>query len=200
VVSAEPVEGGLALALGDGTVLRVGLAVVGIGIRPDTRLAAAAGLAVDDGILVDDRCRSSDPRIFAAGDVARFGTRWCAGPVRLENWRHALDQGEVAGASAAGGNLAYGAVPSFWSDQYELRLQGVGWPDGLAAPVIRRSLGADRFLDFHLLDGRLRYAVGIGAGREIAIARRLIERRAPLDPLLLVDATKPLQALLRSGA
>src|SRR4029453_4034015 len=79
----------------------------------------------DEGVVVDERCRTSDPVIFAAGDVVRFpGPQ---GLVRLENWRHALDQGAVAGRNAAGADEVYSPVPSFWSEQYDLYIQGVGW-------------------------------------------------------------------------
>jgi NADPH-dependent 2,4-dienoyl-CoA reductase/sulfur reductase-like enzyme len=194
--SASPVEGGIALETSDGRVINAGLVIVGIGIRPDVALAAAAGLAVDEGVLVDAHCRTADPAIYAAGDVAQFRTEWCALPVRLENWRHALQQGQVAGTNAAGGDVAYRTVPSFWSDQYELMLQGVGWPDGLAGSPLRRSLDANQAMEFYLSDGQLRYAVGVGMAREFAAARRLIERRAVIDPAALADAGVPLQSLL----
>ena len=75
---------------------------------------------------MDEHCRTSDPSIFAAGDVVRFPGPH--GPVRLENWRHAQDQGAVAGRNAAGASETYQTVPSFWSEQYDLYIQGVGWP------------------------------------------------------------------------
>ena len=102
------------------------LVVVGTGVKPNDSLAAAAGLATDNGIIVDEHCRTSDPAIFAAGDAVRFPAPH--GLVRLENWRHALDQGAVAGRNAAGASETYRTVPSFWSEQYDLYIQGVGWP------------------------------------------------------------------------
>ncbi|MEQ9642115.1 MAG: FAD-dependent oxidoreductase [Alphaproteobacteria bacterium] len=190
----------LALSLGDGETLSADLVVVGIGIQPDTALAEATGLAVARGIVVDATCRSADSAIFAAGDVARFRTLWCDGPVALENWRHALDQGEAAGINAAGGDATYAAVPSFWSDQYEVRLQGVGWADGLETPAVRRALAKDGAIEFHLRDGQVRYAVGIGASREIAIAKRLIERRIAVQAEALADPGVALAGLLRASA
>jgi NADPH-dependent 2,4-dienoyl-CoA reductase/sulfur reductase-like enzyme len=197
IAAASPAGGGLALRLSDGHVLEASLVVVGIGARPDIDLAATAGLPVAEGILVDDHCRTADPAIFAAGDAAQFRTRWCADPTRLENWRHALDQGQVAGINAAGGEAVYESVPSFWSDQYELMLQGAGWPDGLVLPPLRRILGEGRLLEFHVRDGRVRYAVGIGVAREINIVRRLVERQVAVTPQALTDPAVPLQGLLR---
>lgn len=198
VDSVATTNGGILMDLTDGSTTSADLVVVGIGVLPDMRLAEEAGLAVDDGVLVDECCRSSDPAVFAAGDVARFATPWCKEAVRLENWRHALEQGEVAGINAAGGSRVYASVPTFWSDQYDLTLQGVGWPDGVAIPSITRTFGTGGQIDFHVAGGCLRYAVGIGAAREIAVARRLIDRKVPVDPAMLADPAINLQSLLRT--
>ena len=120
------VDGTLALELDSGDIVVADLVVVGTGVKPDETLAAAAGLAVQDGIVVDEQCRTSDPHIFAAGDATRFPGP--EGLVRLENWKHAQDHGVVAGQNAAGASEAYRMVPSFWSEQYDLYIQGVGWP------------------------------------------------------------------------
>lgn len=198
IVSARHTRNDMDLRLADGTAIEADLVVVGIGTLPATDLAAAAGLAVGEGILVDEECRTSDPFVFAAGDVAQFRTPWCAEPARLENWRHALDQGQVAGINAAGGKVSYGGVPSFWSDQRDLKLQGVGWPDGLGAAPIRRIADGGRLIEFHLRDGCVRYATGVGMPREIGIVRRLIERKIRVTPQMLSDPAVSLQGLLRS--
>jgi len=198
IAAASASKEGVSLRLSDSDVLEAGLVIVGIGSKPDIDLAVAAGLPVGDGILVDAQCRTADPAIFAAGDVAQFRTRWCADPTRLENWRHALDQGHVAGTNAAGGEATYEAVPSFWSDQHDLMIQGAGWPDGLALPCLRRTLGENRVIEFHVGEGRVRYAVAIGAAREINITRRLIERQTLVTPQALADPAVSLQGLLKS--
>ena len=126
------------------------LVLVGTGVKPDDALAAAAGLDVQDGIVVDAQCRTSDPDIFAAGDVTRFATP--QGAVRLENWRHAQDHGAVAGRNAAGGSDSYNTVPSYWSEQYDLYIQGVGWPDP-AAQKVRRPLPDKSALLLETKDG-----------------------------------------------
>jgi len=119
-------------------------------------------------------------------------------PVMLENWRHALDQGEVAGTNASGGNATYDTVPSFWSDQYELKLQGVGWSDRCISPVALRELGHGRMIEFYMNKDRLQYVVGIDAGRDLGIAKRLIERKIKVDPSDLADPEVKLATILRS--
>ena len=89
--------------------------------------------------MVDDHGRTSDPAIFAAGDCTRIPGPH--GPVRLENWRHAQEHGAVAGRNAAGGDVAYNVAPSFWSEQYDLYIQGVGWPPPQPRARIRREIG-----------------------------------------------------------
>jgi 3-phenylpropionate/trans-cinnamate dioxygenase ferredoxin reductase component len=169
------------------------MVVVGTGSKPDAALAASAGLAADDGIVVDVRCRTSDRAILAAGDCVRFpGPQ---GPVRLENWIHAQDQGAVAGRNAAGANENYTSVPSFWSEQYDLYIQGVGWPASGGARV-HRLLG-NGVLIFDVIDGRLAYAMGINAQRDLATARRLIERGVAVDSAALADPGQPLAAMLK---
>src|SRR5262249_6842603 len=135
---AKP-DGGFTIETKSGDTLMADLIVVGIGVVPEDRLAKAAGLDVNDGILVDDHCRTSDPAIFAAGDCTRFVGP--GGPVRLENWRHAQNHGSVAGRNAAGGDHAYTMLPSYWSEQDDLYIHGMGWP---IAPPARRAPRAPR--------------------------------------------------------
>jgi NADPH-dependent 2,4-dienoyl-CoA reductase/sulfur reductase-like enzyme len=195
LATAAPLtDGRIAVVTGAGDRLIADIVVVGTGSRPDAALAAAAGLATNDGILVDAQCRTSDPAIFAAGDAVRFPGP--EGLVRLENWRHAQDQGAVAGRNAAGGGDTYSTVPSFWSEQYDLYIQGVGWPVP-GGTRVRRPLGGDSMLIFEISDGRLTSAMGINAQRDIGVARRLIERRVPIDPAALADARQPLSAMLK---
>lgn len=194
IVSAAPrPDGRLAVVTGSGETLGADIIVVGTGAKPNDRLAAAAGLSTDDGIVVDQHCRTSDPAIFAAGDAVRFpGPQ---GLVRLENWRHAQDQGAVAGRNAAGANDTYDTVPSFWSEQYDLYLQGVGWP--VNGTRVRRVLPGGGALVFEVSDGRLAYAMGINAQRDLAAARRLIERHVAVDAAALADPAQPLAAMLK---
>jgi NADPH-dependent 2,4-dienoyl-CoA reductase/sulfur reductase-like enzyme len=195
------VEGGtdgISVTTRAGETLTADLVVVGAGVKPNDALAAAAALKTDNGIVVDEFCRTSDPAIFAAGDAARFPAP--PGLVRLENWRHAQDQGAVAGRNAAGGSDVYRTVPSFWSEQYDLYIQGVGWPPVQPARRVRRPLAGNSRLSFEIADGALAYATGVNAQRDLAAARRLIERRIPVDADALADPGRPLAALLKATA
>jgi NADPH-dependent 2,4-dienoyl-CoA reductase/sulfur reductase-like enzyme len=188
-------DGSIAIETADGELHVADHVVVGAGIAPDVALAAAAGITVENGIVVDAQCRTSDPAIFAAGDCTRFpGPR---APVRLENWRHAQDHGAIAGRNAAGASDSYGAVPSFWSEQYDLYIQGVGWPDS-ATQRVRRPLPAKSMLMLEVKDGVVCYALGINAQRDLAAVRRLIERKVPIDPAALADPAQPFNAMLKA--
>ena len=188
-------DGKLAVVTKSGETIAADLIVVGAGAVPDDALAQAAGLAVQDGILVDDRGRTSDPAIFAAGDCTRFtGPN---GSIRLENWRHAQEHGAAVGRNAAGGDAPYNPVPSFWSEQYDLYIQGMGWPVAQPSARVRRKISDKTTLLFELDGANIAYAIGINAQRDIATIRRLIERHIAVDPAELADATKPLNALLK---
>ena len=195
--AAAASDGRIAITTSSGETISADIVVVGTGAKPDDRLAAAAGITCDNGIVVDESCRTSDPAILAAGDVVRF-----PGPhglVRLEDWRHAQDQGGVAGRNAAGATEAYRSTPSFWSEQYDLYIQGVGWPSPPAQRV-RRLLAGNSMLAFETDGSRVTAALGINAQRDIATTRRLIERRIPVDPAALADPKKPLAELLKAKA
>ena len=181
-----------------GAILSTDAVVVGTGVKPNDALAASAGLKTDIGIVVDEHCRTTDPAIFAAGDAVRFPSPH--GVVRLENWKHALDQGAVAGRNSAGASEAYRPVPSFWSEQYDLYIQGVGWPASPPDRRIRRPLKGKSMLVLEIAGGVLVYAMGINAQRDLAAARRLIERKIKVDPAALADPDRPLASLLKGNA
>jgi len=193
-VATEP-DGRIALTAGGDRVI-ADLVVVGTGAAPDDSLAAAAGLKVDNGIVVDARCATSDPAIFAAGDVVRFpGSH---GLVRQEDWRHAQDQGAVAGRNAAGAAEEYRSVPTFWSEQFDLYIQGAGTPPLKPDRQVRRiGTGADR-IGFALTGDTIAYALGINAQRDMAMVRRLIERKVAIDPAALADPARPLADFLKA--
>jgi 3-phenylpropionate/trans-cinnamate dioxygenase ferredoxin reductase subunit len=118
------------------------------------------------------------------------------GLVRQEDWRHAQDQGSVAGRNAAGAGDTYRSTPSFWSEQFGLYIQGVGWPQPRPERRVRR-LGAN-LLTFELTGRHIGYAIGINAQRDMAVVRRLIERRIAVDPAVLADSTIALADLLKA--
>jgi NADPH-dependent 2,4-dienoyl-CoA reductase/sulfur reductase-like enzyme len=195
-VEREP-DGRVALVTSGGRIV-ADLVVVGTGAAPDDRLAAAAGLAVDNGIVVDARCATSDPKIFAAGDVVRFPGPH--GMVRREDWRHAQDQGAVAGRNAAGGTDEYRSVPTFWSEQFDLYIQGAGTPPPAPGREVRRAGAGTSRVTFTLSGDRVAYALGVNAQRDMATVRRLIERQVPVEAAALADPAFPLADFLKAKA
>lgn len=177
------------------------LVLVGIGAVPNTTLAGAAGLTVDNGIAVDRHLATSDGDILAAGDCCSFPLEIYGGRrVRLESWRNAQDQGNLAARNLLGANDAISSVPWFWSDQYELTLQIAGLSDE-GATVVQRDLGDGAMILFHLAaDGRLVAASGIGIGgavaRDIRLAEMLIARGAQPSSSALGDPGIKLKSLL----
>jgi 3-phenylpropionate/trans-cinnamate dioxygenase ferredoxin reductase subunit len=192
---------GVSIALADGASIDADACIVGIGAIPNTDLAERAGLAVENGVRVDERMATSDPHIFAAGDCCSFPLGVYAGRrVRLEAWRNAQDQGNLAARNMLGRQENFAAIPWFWSDQFDLSLQIAGLVDE-GVETVRREAGEGAFILFHLAaDGRLVAASGIGQGnavaRDIRLAEMLIAKKArpPRDKLAAAD-TK-LKALL----
>ncbi|WP_429809889.1 NAD(P)/FAD-dependent oxidoreductase [Ensifer sp. B1-9] len=194
-------ERGVRILFANGQSIDADFLVVGIGASPNTELAEAAGLIVDNGIAVDATLRTSDPDIFAAGDccsypLCHYGDR----RVRLEAWRNAQDQGTLVAGNLLGADEAITSVPWFWSDQYDLTLQIAGLADG-AVTTVRRDLADGAFILFHLDDaGRLLAASGIGPGnavaRDIRLAEMLIAAGKRPDPRALVSPETKLKALL----
>jgi len=190
-----------AVELADGRRLKADAIVVGIGAAPETSLAAAAGLALDNGVAVNGRLQTSDADIFACGDCASFPHPLFDGRrLRLEAWRNAFDQGAFVARALTGAEDEFAAVPWFWSDQFDLCLQIAGLPDA-GATVAPRDLGDGALMTFHLAaDGRL---VGVGAvgplgkiAKEVRVAEMLIARRAAPSPDKLADAKVKLKGLL----
>ena len=133
------------------------LLVVGIGASPDVALAEAAGLAVDDGILVDERMRTSHPDVFAAGDVARARHPALGRSIRVEHWDNAIRQGRVAGSTMAGAEATVTDLPYFFTDQYDLGMEYVGdvGPDGYDEVVVSGDLAKRVFKAYWVSDGKV---------------------------------------------
>ncbi len=190
------------IRLADGTSVGCDVVVAGVGAVPETTLAAACGLAVDNGIQVDERLRTSDPDIYAAGDCCSFPHPLYGGKrMRLEAWRNAQDQGTHAAGSLLGDDEAYAAVPWFWSDQYDLTLQVAGMADPDNAIVVR-DLGEAGKLYFHLDgEGRLVSVSGIGPtgafAKEFRLAEMLVGKRARPAAEELADPDVRLKGLLK---
>ena len=186
------------VVLADGRMLAADLVVASIGVAPRTGLAAAAGLAIANGICVNDNLCTDDPHVFAAGDCAsvpRGGIRQ-----RFETWQNAQIQGDIAGRNMAGGQHAFDAPVWFWSDQFDLGLQGVGQTNG--AVFATRKVDNDAEVLFYVNEAsQLVGAVGLGRGNAIAkdikLAQKLIEAGVSIVAEHLNDPDINLKTLLK---
>ena len=199
IVGVERVTG---VQLGDGTTVNCDVVVVGIGVTPRDALARQSGLDVENGIAVDETLRTSDLDIFAAGDACSFIHPVFGRRMRLESWKNAEDQADVAARNMLGANLPFTAVPWFWSDQYELTIQVAGMPMWGTQTVLRET-AADSQLFFAIDEqGAVVGASGVGLVAEIArdvrVGQELIARGARVDPVRLADRTVKLKSLLAS--
>lgn len=184
---APGAAGGLDVMLSDGRAIGCDAAVVGIGLVPNDELARAAGLDCEGGLLVDAQCRTSDPDIFAAGDVAVARNSWAGRRLRLESWQNAQEQGIAAARSALGREIHYDPLPWFWSDQHDTNLQIYGVPLPSHQVVVRGDPAAGSFVFFYLEGERMMAALGGNAARDLRFARRLIEKRTPVKAQDLAD-------------
>ncbi|MEU0499267.1 FAD-dependent oxidoreductase [Mycobacterium sp. NPDC006124] len=176
-----------------GETIQADLVVVGIGVEPNVELAAAAGLAVDDGVVIDDQTRTADPDIVAAGDcashdMARYGRR-----IRLESVASAGEQAKVAASTMCGKSKKIAALPWFWSDQYDLKLQIAGLNTGYDEVVLSGDPSRDRdFTCFYLRDGELVAADCVNRPRDFMFSKRAITQQIPIGraELLLAGSAK----------
>jgi anthranilate 1,2-dioxygenase ferredoxin reductase subunit len=175
------------------------LVIAGIGAEPNTDLAAAAGLAVEDGVRVDACGRTSDPDIFAAGDVTRHDSPLLGRAIRVESWQVALNQAAAVAAVMAGGSEPYAELPWLWSDQYDCNIQALGVFEASLEPVPRGDpAGAFTLLGLDG-DGRIAAAITINNGRDMAVLRRLVATRAILPKDALADPQRKLADLLKAA-
>lgn len=189
---------------GDGHVERVlcgdkkieaDLVIVGIGIIPNVELAEAAGLECDNGIVVDDHCRTSNPDIYAAGDCTNHPNPILDRRLRLESVPNAMEQARVAASNMLGGDKVYSAVPWFWSDQYELKLQMVGFSADGDKSVVRGDMGANQFAVFYLKDGAVVAVDAVNSPREFMVCKQLYGKQ--VDEAALSDPEVDLKTLLK---
>jgi 3-phenylpropionate/trans-cinnamate dioxygenase ferredoxin reductase component len=181
-----------------GDVIDGDAALVGVGIEPNTELAADAGLEIADGIAVDECCRTSVENIYAAGDVADhyhplFGRR-----LRVEHFDNAEKQGAAAARNMLGFDEPFTDPHWFWSDQYDHNLQYAGHATSWDEVVIRGSVEERDFTAFYLDEGVLTAAFGVDRGGDVYVAKLLIAERARLDPATLADEDADLEDLLTS--
>jgi NADPH-dependent 2,4-dienoyl-CoA reductase/sulfur reductase-like enzyme len=188
------------VVLADGTTLDADAVLIAVGVRPNTGLAEQAGLEVGDGVLADRHLRTSDPDIFAAGDVAAVDHPLLHARVRVEHWANALNAGPVAARAMLGQDVQWDALPYFFTDQYDLGMEYAGWvpPGADAEVVIRGDLGGREFIAFWTIGGRVAAGMNVNVWDVTDAVQDLIRAGlagARVDPARLADPDVPLEDL-----
>ena len=178
-----------AVVLADGTALPADAVVIGIGIAPATALAEAAGLAVKNGVLVDVSLRTSDPDIYAAGDVANAEHPLLGRRVRVEHWANALNGGPAAARSMLGQAVSYDRIPFFYSDQYDLGMEyaGLALPGEYDRVVFRGDVAAREFVAFWLRGDLVLAGMNVNVWDVTDAIQDLVRTARPVDPTKLAD-------------
>lgn len=183
-----------AVMLGDGTKIAADLVVAGIGVIPNDSLARDAGLAVGNGIAVDEFLRTGDPSIYAIGDCAEYPNPFAGARVRLESVQNAVDQAICVARVIAGKPAKYEAAPWFWSDQFDIHLQMAGLPAGADRTVTRGDPATGKFSTFYYKGGELKAIDSINRAAEHLTARKLIAGRVQVTPEQAADEGFDLKA------
>ncbi|MGH2729069.1 MAG: NAD(P)/FAD-dependent oxidoreductase, partial [Actinomycetota bacterium] len=178
-----------------GRTIECDFAVVGVGVVPVTDVADGSDIEVDNGILVDEYCRTNVDGVFAAGDVTNHYHPVFKQRMRVEHWQHAEKQGAAAARSMMGIGSAYDEIHWFWSDQYDYNLQYAGFHRDWDDLIVRGSLEERDFIAFYIKDGLVTAAVGINRGRDVRRSMQLIKVRAAASPRHLRDDDQDLRKL-----
>lgn len=184
--------------LDDGSTIACDMVVVGVGVRPNVELFTDSDILIDNGIVVDEYCRTSVSGVYAAGDVANWWHPELERRIRVEHFDNAGAQGTHAGKVIAGNqDEPYAPVPYFWSDQYDTNIQCAGPPCADCQVVIRGNPDERRITGFYLDDGAICAAVTVNQAREFRPARRLVAARAKIDPDILTNPETDIRKLSR---
>ncbi len=170
------------------------LVIVGIGILPNTEMAEAAGLETNNGLVVDEHCRTSNEHIFAAGDCTNHPNPILNRRLRLESVPNAMEQGRVAASNMLGGSKSYASMPWFWSDQYEHKLQMVGFSKDSDQSVVRGDMASKSFTVFYLKDGSIIAADSVNNPKEFMASKQLVGEKASIEAL--ADTSIELKTLI----
>ncbi len=187
--------------LADGSHLLADAVVVGVGITPNTGLGAEAGLTVENGIVVDARLQTSDPAIFAAGDVANAFHPFYGRHLRVEHWSNARHQPRAAARAMLGQDVSYDRLPYFFADQYDLGMEYTGYatPGGYEQVVFRGDVPGREFIAFWLAPGnRLLAAMNVNIWDVNETLGAIVRSGVPVDPAALADQGVPLESLAAS--
>ena len=187
-----------AVKLSDGRILEAEMIIVGIGIIPETGPLVAAGAAAGNGVDVDQHCRTSLEDIYAIGDCAAHSNRFAAGAhIRLESVQNANDQAKVAALDIMGEDCEYDAVPWFWSNQYDLKLQTVGLSTGHDEYIVRGDPASRKFSIVYLKDGKVIALDCVNATKDYVQGRKVVEAGLSLDQAQLADTEIPIKEVER---
>jgi 3-phenylpropionate/trans-cinnamate dioxygenase ferredoxin reductase subunit len=170
--------------------------VVGLGVEPVTELLADTGAEIDNGIAVDEFCRTGVEGIYAAGDVANHYHPVFERRIRVEHWQNALNQGPAAARNMLGKDEPYDDIPWFWSDQYDFNLQYTGFHTEWDEVIVRGSMEERNFVAFYRKDERVLAAVAVNRGKDLRRSMRLIKAQRPVDATKLQDPDVDLRALV----
>lgn len=197
VESLETDGDGTRVWLSDGRDRRADIVIVGVGLVPGTRLAEEAGVVVSpQGIVVDAVCRTSVPGVYAVGDCTYHENDFYGRHMRVESVPNATEQARLLAAALCGKPARYAAVPWFWSDQYDLKLQMAGLSEGYDETVVRGDWDLPSFIVFYLRDGVLISVDSVNRAQDFMIARRMVARRVKPDRDDLAREDVPLKNLL----
>jgi len=188
------------VVLSDGSAYPADLVLIGVGVRPNAELAAEAGLAVANGVVVDEQLRTEDENIYAIGDCAQHPNPYAGARIRLESVQNAIDQAKCIAAAIVGRAQSYQAVPWFWTDQFDISLQMVGLSGGYDRMVTRGEPESRKFSVFYFKEGRLAAIDSINRPGDHIVGRKLIANSSPLTPEQAADPSVDLKALALRAA
>jgi 3-phenylpropionate/trans-cinnamate dioxygenase ferredoxin reductase subunit len=180
---------------GDGRVIECDFVVVGVGVQPRTRLAADAGLTIDNGVVADEYLRTSAPDVFVAGDLANALHPFYGDRVRVEHWNNALHQGPAAARNMLDRRAAYDSLPYFFSDQYDTGMEYAGLARSWERVVFRGDPATREFIAFWLNEGRVVAGMNFNVWDVTDTIQALIRSRATVDAQRLADPDVPLEDL-----
>ena len=192
----EKTESGLHAVTNEGALIPFDAAVVGIGVVPNSELADEAGLACDNGIVVNEFTQTSDTSIHAIGDCSNHHNFLYDRRIRLESVPNAVDQAKVAAATICGKEMIYDQLPWFWSDQYDVKLQTAGLLQEHDQVVTRGDTSSRKFAAFYLKDGVLIAVDALNSPAEFMLSKKLIQQKASPSPEALSDPAISLKELL----
>jgi 3-phenylpropionate/trans-cinnamate dioxygenase ferredoxin reductase subunit len=194
---------------GDGRVQRVvtnrgrrlecDFVVVGVGVEPVTEVVANTGVKLDNGIVVDEYCRTNVAGIYAAGDVANHYHPLVGRHIRVEHYQNAISQGQAAARNMLGQQQPYAEVHWFWSDQYDYNIQYAGFHSEWDEFVIRGNLAERNFIGFYLQDQRICAAVAVNRGKDVRLTMPLIQAQVQVEAKQLQDESVKLRSLISRG-